>query len=60
MHGMNRVAVEDPVTGRADLQAAAARRCGARPQADAAGAGGQGGRRDAAERQRRGGDADRR
>ena len=60
MHGMGRVAVEDPVAGAltySKLLLGAAR---ARRQADAARERGQGGRRDAAERQRRGGDALRR
>ena len=57
MHGLNRVAVEDPVTGALTLQAAADGRVDPRHQADAAGAGRPRRRRDAAECQRRGGDA---
>ena len=57
VHGMGRVAVEDPIAGTLTYRKLLMRRAHPRREADAARARGQADRPDAAERQRRRGDA---
>ena len=57
IHGMGRVAVEDPLAGTLTYRKLLIGARDPRREADAARARGQADRRDAAERQRRGGDA---